>query len=80
MAKAKREKKETRRPVTRADFIGAKMANFLFAMNQNTALDQHTRDEAKILYEQWDSVCLFRLNNPIIKAELEKAFSAGEMK
>jgi hypothetical protein len=69
-----------RRPVTRADFIGAKMANFLYAMAQNPALDAHTREEAKTLCDQWDSVCLFRINNPIIKAELEKAMSAGELK
>jgi hypothetical protein len=73
------KRKETRRPVTRADFIGAKMANFLFSIEHNNALDEHTRKEAKNLYEQWDSVCLFRLNNPIIKAELEQALAAGEL-
>lgn len=73
-------KKPTRRPVTRADFVGAKMANFLYAMAQDKRLDEHTRQEAKTLYEQWDSVCLFRLNNPIIKAELESAMAAGELK
>jgi hypothetical protein len=76
----KKPKAESRRPVTRADFIGAKMANFLYSMAQNSALPQHERAEAKKLYEQWDSVCLFRLNNPIVIAELEQAMAAGEMK
>jgi hypothetical protein len=75
-----RRKKETRRPVTRADFVGAKMANFLFAMAHNSSLDEHTRDLARTLFEQWDSVCLFRVNNPIVSAELEKAMAAGELK
>jgi hypothetical protein len=81
MATAKRRKeKETRRPVTRADFVGAKMANFLFAMAHNATLDEHTRKEARLLCEQWDNICVFRINNPIIKIELEKALQAGELK
>jgi len=81
MAKAKAKKAaETRRPVTRADFIGAKMANFLFAMAHTNALDEHTRNEARLLCEQWDSIAVIRINNPIVKAELEKALAAGELK
>jgi hypothetical protein len=75
-----RRKKETRRPVTRTDFVGAKMANFLFAMAHNSALDEHTRDIARKLYQQWDSICLFRVDNPIVMIELEKSMAAGEMK
>jgi len=73
-------KKETRRIATRADFIGAKMANFLWQLRYNKTLTDAEREEAKKLCEQWDSVCLFRLNNPIIKAELEKSLAAGELK
>jgi hypothetical protein len=79
MAKAKK-KAETRRPVTRADFIGAKMANFLFNLKYNTALSESDREYAKKLQEQWDSVAVFRVDNPIVSAELEKAFAAGELK
>jgi hypothetical protein len=68
------------RPVTRADFVGAKMANFLYALAQDSRLDEHTRNEAKLLCEQWDSVSPVRINNPIVKVELEKAFAAGELK
>jgi hypothetical protein len=80
MAKAKARKAETRRPVTRADFIGAKMANFLFTMAHTNTLDEYTRKEARLLCEQWDLIAVFRLNNPIVKAELEKALQAGELK
>jgi hypothetical protein len=65
--------------VTRADFVGAKMANFLHAMGQNPALDEATRREARLLCQQWDVICLFRINNPIVKADLEKALQAGEL-
>ena len=73
-------RKTKRRVVTRADFVGTKMANLLFSLKSNPVLPQSTRDEAKKLQEQWDSVCVFRLNNPIVAAELEKAFAAGELK
>ena len=79
MAKAKK-KAETRRPVTRADFIGAKMANFLFNLKYNTALSERDREYAKTLQEQWDSVAVFRIDNPIVSAEYEKAMAAGELK
>ena len=79
MAKAKR-KKVTRRPVTRADFIGAKMANFLFNLKYNTALSASDREFATKLQEQWDSVAVFRIDNPIVSAEYEKAMAAGELK
>jgi len=79
MAKAKREKM-TRRPVTRADFIGAKMANFLFNLKYNTALSEKDREYCKTLQEQWDSVAVFRIDNPIVSAEYEKAMAAGELK
>jgi len=79
MAKAKK-KAETRRPVTRADFIGAKMANFLFNLKYNTALSERDREYAKKLQEQWDSVAVFRIDNPIVSAEYEKAMAAGELK
>ena len=79
MAKAKRGK-EARRPVTRADFIGAKMANFLFNLKYNTNLSASDREFAKKLQEQWDSVAVFRIDNPIVSAEYEKAMAAGELK
>ena len=77
MAKAK---KATRRPVTRADFIGAKMSNFLFNLKYNTSLSERDREFAKTLQEQWDSVAVFRIDNPIVSAEYEKAMAAGELK
>lgn len=78
MAKAKA--KEKRRPVTRADFIGAKMANFLFNLKYNTNLSEKDREYAKKLQEQWDSVAVFRIDNPIVSAEYERAMAAGELK
>jgi predicted nucleic acid-binding protein len=72
--------KRDRRPVTCADFVGAKMANFLWQLQHNKALTDAEREEAKTLCEQWAFVCIFPLNNPIIKAELEKALAAGEPK
>jgi hypothetical protein len=73
-------KRNPDRGVTRADFVGTKMANFLHSMAQNKALPEHERAEAKLLYEQWDSVCPVRLNNPITIVELEKSMAAGELK
>jgi hypothetical protein len=77
---AKKPKALDRRPVTRADFIGAKMANFLFSLQYEKALSPEQRALAKLLMEQWDSVAVFRVNNPITAAELEKAMAAGELK
>jgi hypothetical protein len=74
------KRKETRRPVTRADFIGAKMANFLFNLKYNTALSEKDREYAKTLQEQWDSVAVFRVDNPLVAADYEKALAAGELK
>ena len=68
------------RGITRADFVGTKMANFLFSMAQNKALPMHERAEAEKLQKQWDAVCPVRLNNPIVMAELEKAMTAGDLK
>jgi len=79
MATAKR-KKVTRRPVTRADFIGAKMANFLFNLKYNTALSATDREYATKLQEQWDSIAVFRVDNPLVAADYEKAMAAGELK
>lgn len=75
-----RPKRNPDRGITRADFVGTKMANFLFSMAQNKALPEHERALALKLQEQWDSVCPVRLNNPIVMAELEQAMAAGEMK
>jgi len=79
MAKAKK-KAETRRPVTRADFVGAKMANYLWQLQYNKSLTEEERELAKKLCAQWDSIAVVRINNPIVSAELEKAFAAGELK
>jgi len=75
-----KRKKETRRPVTRADFIGAKMANFLFNLKYNTALKPEDRAYAESLQKQWDSIAVFRIDNPIVAAEYEIAMAAGELK
>ena len=80
-AKQKSSSAAHKRPViTRRDFIGMKMANFLYSMKHNSALDEHTRAEAEKLQKQWDGICPFRLNNPITAADLEKEFNSGEMK
>jgi len=73
MAKAKTTPKarRQRRGVTRADFVGTKMANLLFEVAQNEFIDRNIRDLANKLREQWDSICSFRLNNPIVLIELE---------
>ncbi len=63
--------KHKRRGVTRADFVGTKMANLLFQIAQSGYVDRAERDLADKLRKQWDSVCLFRLNNPIVAVELE---------
>ena len=76
MAKAKTAPKarRQRRGVTRADFVGTKMANLLFSIAQSTFIDRPTRDLADKLREQWDSVCPMRLSNPIVLIELEAKF------
>jgi hypothetical protein len=73
-------KRNPDRGITRADFVGTKMANFLHSMAQNKALPEHERVEAMKLCEQWDSVCPVRLNNPITIAVLEKSMAAGDLK
>ena len=80
MAKAKKAKAEQRRPVTRADFIGAKMANYLWQLQYNKSLTEDERALAKKLCDQWDSIAVVKINNPIVQAELEKAMAAGELK
>jgi hypothetical protein len=73
MAKAKTAPKtrRQRRGVTRADFVGTKMANLLLAVAQSAYTPEYVRQEATKLQEQWDSICAFRLNNPIVLVELE---------
>ena len=81
-AKSAKAKPSPASPITRRDFIGVKMANFLYALKYNKALPEETRKQAQELQEQWDSVCPFayRLNNPIVMSELERVFKTGEMK
>ena len=73
-------KREPDRVITRADFVGSLMANFMFYLKHNSALSAEDRQQAAKLQAQWDSVCPIRLNNPIIIAELKKEFESGEMK
>ncbi len=54
------------------DFTGTQMANFLDQMTKDTRLPLHYRNRAELLKERWDSICSFRLNNPIVNANLEK--------
>jgi hypothetical protein len=71
---AKTEQTE-RRPVTRADFVGAAMVDFLCAIAQDIRLDEGTRNRAKMLCEQWDSVSPVRIGD--CAADSKKA-AAGE--
>ncbi len=76
MAKAKTAPKarRQRRGVTRADFVGTKMANLLFQIAQSGYVDRAERDLADKLRKQWDSVYPMRLNNPTVLIELEAKF------
>lgn len=75
MAKVKKAKRPTR-----AQYVGAKMANFLYNLKSNQALSKEDRERAALLQNQWDVLATFRLDNPIVGAELEKALQAGELK
>lgn len=75
MAKVKKVKLPTR-----AQYVGAKMANFLYNLKSNQALSKEDRERAALLQNQWDTLATFRLDNPIVGAELEKALQAGELK
>lgn len=66
--------KKRRRSITAREFVGTKMANFLHSLKQSQFLPHEMKAEAEKLQEQWDSVCSFRLNNPIVIAELEAQF------
>jgi hypothetical protein len=69
----KAKKQRTSRPqVSRMDFVGTKMANVLELMSRQPYIPEWYRRDAEKLYKQWDAVCSFRLNNPIVTAELEK--------
>jgi hypothetical protein len=70
--------KAARPAITRRDFIGAQMSNFLHAIRQDPDVPFHFRDIAADLQEKWDSVAVFRLDNPLVAAELQEKF--GEMK
>lgn len=80
IARVAKETIRKSRKITRADFIGAKMANFLHAMGQDKRLDDYTRLQARQLHQQWDVVCLFHVNNPIVVAQLNRALETGEWK
>ena len=60
-----------RPPITRRDFVGAQMSNFLYALKQESWLPEEYRQKAAHLQEEWDAVSIFQLNNPIVAAELE---------
>jgi hypothetical protein len=58
---------------TKQDFVGALMANFLYAVAQEPTVPAYFRAGAKKLQVKWDSLGTFQLQNPIVVAKLEKA-------
>lgn len=58
MAKVKKAKLPTR-----AQYVGAKMANFLYNLKSNQALSKEDRERAALLQNQWDVLATFRLDN-----------------
>jgi hypothetical protein len=56
------------------EFVGAQMANFLYAIADEPSTPQQYRIRAKRLQTKWDSVSRLVLNNPIAAAELEEKF------
>jgi len=72
MPTAVAKKRAKRSQVSRLDFIGTQMANFLHGLKYENGLPEFKRKQAIILQERWDSVCSFRLNNPIVASDLEK--------
>jgi len=65
--------------ITREQFVGAQMANMLYAIAHNQRIDQRTREDAEKLYWRWDSFATFQLHNPIVAAELEaRLFPKGK--
>jgi hypothetical protein len=67
---AKSKKKAGPTPV---EFVGAQMANLLYAIEHDAKVPVEYRDKAHALRERWDSLNTFRLNNPITAALLEAA-------
>jgi len=66
-------------PITAMEFVGAQMANFLYAIADEPSTPQEYRVRAKKLQTRWDSVSRLVLNNPIVMAELEeKLFPEGK--
>ena len=47
------------------------MANILYAVARMPDISFDMRQEAAELHEKWDSIATFRLNNPLVAAELE---------
>jgi hypothetical protein len=59
--------------VSPAEFAGTQMANMLALLATGNKIPPEYRKEATKLYERWDRTVAFRLNNPIVAVELEKA-------
>jgi len=59
------------RMITREQFLGAQMANLLWSIGHGGTVMNDTRHGARELCEKWDSIATFRLDNPIVAAELE---------
>jgi hypothetical protein len=71
-AQIERLKRNAKPNVSPAEFAGTQMANFLELLSKQSYIPEWYRRDAKKLYERWDSICSFRLNNPIVASELEK--------
>ncbi len=75
MPRPRHNRKSTPDPITPMEFVGAQMANFLYAVaNYSTPTTPAEREQAKKLYERWDRISRFTLNNPIVNMELEEKF------
>jgi len=69
---AAKRKRASRPQVSRLDFVGTQMANFLHGLKYENGLPAFKRKQAEDLQKRWDSICAFRLNNPITASDLEK--------
>jgi hypothetical protein len=75
----KHSKKPARAPLTKMEFVGAQMSNFLYNLTHNSGVSEDDRARAKKLCDRWDSISNsgYRINNPIVVAELEEQFFPG---
>lgn len=67
MAKVKKAKLPTR-----TQYVGAKMANFLYNLKSNQALSKEDRERAALLQNQWDTLATFGWTTPSSALSLKR--------